>query len=100
MSRPQPIADVLGRLMARRGYARVQSGEELREAWRTAAGPLAAHTVPGKLSAGVLQVVVRHSTLMQELTFAKNEILSKLCGLLPDQKIRDLRFRVGAVDES
>lgn len=98
MPKPQPIADVLSRLIARRGYARVQSGAELLAAWRTAAGPLAAHTLPGELSRGVLRVQVRHSTLMQELTFAKAEILTKLTALLPEQNIRELRFRVGAVD--
>ena len=39
---PKAIGDVLSELMARRGYARVQSAAAYDAAWREAAGPLAA----------------------------------------------------------
>jgi len=45
----------------------------------------------------MLEVTVANSTLMQELGYQKSDILSSLSQLLPDQKIRDLRFRVGSI---
>ena len=95
---PQAIGDVLSELMAKRGFARVQSSEMYAEAWREAAGPLvAAYTRVGQLRRGTLEVVVANSTLMQELGFQKQTILKKLASLLPDQGIEGLRFRVGTL---
>ena len=85
--------------MARRGYARQQSGAACIEAWRTAAGEsLANFTRPGAIKRGVLEVVVANSTLMQELSFQKGEIVQRLTQLLPDETIKDLRFKVGTID--
>src|ERR1044071_4552955 len=96
---PQPIADVLSRLLSRRGYARQQAASACVDAWRTAAGDLAAkHTRPGQIRSGVLEILAGNSTLVQELTFQKQALLEKLKQLLPDESIRDLRFRVGRVD--
>ncbi len=96
---PQAIGNVLSELMARRGYARVQSAAAYDEAWREAAGPLAAkYSRPGQLRRGVLEVVVANSIVMQELSFQKSEIIKSLTGLLPDQGIENLRFRVGNIE--
>ena len=96
---PQPIANVLSELMARRGYARVQSTERYEAAWSEAAGPLAAkYTGVGSLRRGVLEVIVANSTLMQELTFQKPILLKTLAETLPDEGIENLRFRLGTVE--
>jgi predicted nucleic acid-binding Zn ribbon protein len=96
---PKAIGDVLSELMARRGYARVQSAATYEAAWREAAGPLAAkYTRVGLLRRGTLEVVVANSTLVQELGFQKTELLKTLSGLLPHEGIEGLRFRVGSVD--
>ena len=95
---PQAIGNVLSELMARRGYARVQSAAEYDAAWGQAAGPLAAqYTRVGGLRRGRLEVVVANSTLMQELGFQKAGLLQSLARLLPDQGIKDLRFRLGVI---
>jgi predicted nucleic acid-binding Zn ribbon protein len=95
---PRAIGDVLSELMAKRGFAGVQSSENYAEAWREAAGPMmAAYTRVGQLRRGTLEVVVANSTLMQELGFQKKTLLEKLSRLLPDQGIEGLRFRVGAL---
>ena len=44
---------------------------------------------------GVLEVVVTSSTLLQEINFEKQKLIRRLAELLPDEKIRDLKFRVG-----
>jgi predicted nucleic acid-binding Zn ribbon protein len=95
---PQRIGDVLAELMARRGYARVQSGAACADAWRQAAGEtLAANSRATQVRRGVLEVLVSHSTLAQEIGFQKQELIQRLAELLPDENIRDLKLRVGRV---
>ncbi len=97
--KPIPIAEVLSELMSRRGFARVRSAEALGNAWREAAGDLlAGYSRVGDIRGGKLDVIVANSTLVQELTFQKSAILKRLADQLPNQRIRDLRFRVGAID--
>ena len=97
-SGPQTIGNILSELMARRGFARVQSTEALETAWRQAAGPLAAaYTRVGAIRRGVLEVVVANSTLVQELGYQKQEILAALQQLLPEENIKCLRFRAGNI---
>jgi predicted nucleic acid-binding Zn ribbon protein len=95
---PQPIAEVLAQLMARRGYARELSASAYALAWANAVGePANRFTQAGNLRRGALEITVANSTLLQELTYRKIELLAKLGQLLPDQNIRDIRFRVGSV---
>ena len=96
--RPTPIADVLAELMARRGLSRVQSTRVYEAAWHDAAGELlAGHTRLGALRRGVFEVTVGNSTVLQELVFCKADLLVSLNEHLPEEGIRDLRFRLGAV---
>ena len=92
---PKAAADVIGQVMTRRGYGRVQSAGELESAWQKAAGPLAASTRLGKLRRGVLEVFVNNSVLLTELSFARSELLARLGELAAERKIRDLKFRSG-----
>jgi predicted nucleic acid-binding Zn ribbon protein len=95
---PQAIGTVLADLMARTGFARVQSAASLEAAWREAAGPSAGRfTRVGALRRGTLEIVVANSTFVQELTFQKAALLGALRRALPDEPIRDLRFRVGPI---
>jgi predicted nucleic acid-binding Zn ribbon protein len=95
---PQAISAVLTDLMARTGFARVQSATALEAAWREASGPAAQRfTRVGALRRGKLEVVVANSTFVQELSFQKPMLLGALQRALPDEQIRDLRFRVGAI---
>jgi predicted nucleic acid-binding Zn ribbon protein len=97
--RPKPIADIMAQLMARRGYAREQSAAAYGEAWQTAVGAAIGRcTRTGAIRRGALEVLVANSTLMQELTFQKSALLAKLQQLLPDEKLANLRFRVGSID--
>ena len=93
---PQPISSVLADLMARTGFARVQSTAALEAAWREAAGPWAERfTRVGAVRRGKLEVIVSHSTFVQELSFQKSALLEALRRALPEAEIADLRFRVG-----
>ena len=96
--RPQPIAEVLSELLARRGYARVEASAQLAAVWRETVGDLLAEsTMPGRIRGHTLEIVVADSTLVQEFTIRKAELLSGLNHPLPERNIRDLRFRVGPV---
>jgi len=95
---PQKMADVMATLLARRGYAQVETASACQEAWLQAAGPpLRGQSRAGEVRRGVLEVVVSNSSLLQELTFRRRQLLAELNRLLPDQPIRELRFRVGSV---
>ena len=96
---PQQISNVLAELMARRGFARIQGTEALEAAWREAAGELLApHTRVGTIRRGKLEITVANSTLAQELTFRKPALVEALRKALPDESLRDLRFRVGIIE--
>jgi predicted nucleic acid-binding Zn ribbon protein len=99
MPAPKKLGDVLAQLVARRGYAREQSGAALDTAWRQAAGEqIAKYTCPGNMRGGILEVTVANNLLVQELGFQKADILERLAQLAPNQKIRDIRFLVGQVN--
>ncbi|MEM8944552.1 MAG: DUF721 domain-containing protein [Planctomycetota bacterium] len=95
--RPKRIDNVLAQVVQRRGYAQVRATSERDEAWRNAVGDIASATRVGALRRGTLEVRVENSLLMQELTFRKEELLTKLQAALPDAGITQLRFRVGQV---
>ena len=94
---PQPIGDILSELMARRGYARVQSTDACAEAWRQAAREIADCCARTQVRGGVLEVLVSSSTMVQEIGFRKSALIARLAELLPQENIRDLRLRVGPI---
>lgn len=88
----------MAELMTRRGYGRLRASTALTEAWCQAVGePLAEETRVGAVRRGVLEVVATSSTLVQELTFRRDELLNELARSLPDECITGLRFRVGPI---
>jgi predicted nucleic acid-binding Zn ribbon protein len=95
----KPMGNVLSQLLAKRGYAQIQTAATCDAAWREAVGEkLAASTRPGCVKRGVLEVLVRNSSVLQELAFVKAKVVKTLTKLVPEQNIRDVRFRVGAID--
>jgi predicted nucleic acid-binding Zn ribbon protein len=97
---PEKIGDIVAQLMARRGFARVQSAAAFQEAWRQAAGEvIAGFTRVGPCRRGKLEIIVANSTLVQELQFQKQSLVAALARLAPDENIKDLRFRVGEVSK-
>ena len=96
--KPKKIADVLAQLITTRGYGRIQSDANLSEAWQNAAGAtIARFTRPGKIRRSTLEVTASNSAILQELTFQKQQIISRLQAALPDATIRDIRFRIGSI---
>jgi hypothetical protein len=96
---PKPVKDVLSQLFAKRGYGQVQTAATCDAAWREAVGQkLAADTRAGNVRRGVLEVLVRNSSVRHELGFLKPKIVKMLGKLVPEQQIRDVRFSVGTID--
>ena len=96
---PRPVRDVLSQLFAKRGYAQIQTAAGCTAAWREAVGEkIATDTRPGNVRRGVLEVLVRNSSVLQVLGFEKTRIVRALTKLVPEQQIRDVRFRVGTID--
>lgn len=95
---PAKLGDVLGDLFAKRGYARVRAAADCSQAWAEAAGePLGAQSRVGAVKRGTLEITLANSALLHEATFRKREILDRLKELLPNERIANLRFRVGAL---
>jgi predicted nucleic acid-binding Zn ribbon protein len=93
------MADVMSQLLAKRGYAQVQSAAAFDEAWKQAAGKrFAADTRAGNVKRGLLEVTVRNTAVLQELTFLKAKLVKTLGQLVPECKIRDVKFRVGTFE--
>lgn len=96
---PQKMADVLSNLFSKRGYARVIETSDLQDAWHAAAGPkLGGDSRPGLVKRGALEVLVRNSAVLQELTFMKKKLVEKLQVSAAQHKIKDLKFKVGVIE--
>jgi hypothetical protein len=95
----QPIADILGELVARRGFARVRGQQHLEDAWQTAIGePGGKYTRVGSVRRGTLEILVGNSVLLQELAgFQKQSLLQRLREALGSDEVRELRFRLDEV---
>ncbi len=97
---PQPLKSIIPELLARRGYTASLATEDREQAWRDIVDPrFAARSIPGNLQRGVLEIVVGDSVTLQELTFMKEELRQALQARLPQQQIREIRFRVGSLPE-
>ena len=96
--RPKKPGDIIGQMMARQGYAQNQSNDELNEAWEIAVGPrLTGKTKAGRISRGILEVHVASSAAMNQLSFQKRQLLSAIQQQLPQNKIKDIRFKLGNI---
>ena len=93
---PVPIGNVVAEIMARRGLGRDRVAADKKEIWQQVVGEsIAELTKCGEMRGGRLEVVVANSTLIQELTFRKTEIMEALNEKVSGWKVKEIRFRVG-----
>lgn len=96
---PKKVAEALSTLFARQGYARVLATSAFETVWNEAVGTrLASHTRVGQIKRGVLEVIVRSSAVLQELTFAKSSLIKRLQSAEISEKVRDVKFKVGPIE--
>lgn len=97
--KPKQLGSVLAQVIAKRGYAAVQAGESLQQAWQSAAGEaLSVHTRAVGVSRGKLEVLVASSPMMQEIQFQQQQLLNKLRQALPEARLTGLKLRVGRLN--
>ncbi len=93
---PYRVGDVVNQLLARRGYVQQQAQDEIQSIWNDIVGAqLAAQTRIGRIRRGVLDVFVSNSTLLQELSFRKAELLRALEQPFGGAAIKEIRLRIG-----
>lgn len=93
--RVRRIGSLVSQLISRRGYAQVSANETMQQIIVAEVGEqLGTGFQVGNLRRGVLHVYAVDSVTMQELNFRKRGILQRIQRELPDNKIKDLRFRI------
>jgi len=100
--KPKQIGNVIAQLMQRKGYARIRSVEGREKAWQTVLreqqlGTWGESTRVVGLRRGILEVQVETSLLLHELTFHKEQLLTGLQQMLPDEGVKQIRFRVASI---
>lgn len=96
--RPKKVADLIAQLMARKGWGQATAADELQSVWHSiAATSWSQQTQLGNVRKGVLEVIVANSALLQQLEFTKQNLVASLQQRLPQNKIKDIRFRIGNV---
>ena len=93
--RVRRIGSIVGQLISRRGYAQVSANEAMHQLILAEGGAdLGTGLQVGNLRQGVLHLYASDSATLQELNFRKRGILKRLQRELPENKIKDLRFRI------
>jgi hypothetical protein len=93
------LSDILSELTTIRGHGRLWTRQMLENAWNTSIGEPHRHqTQIGELRHGILNVIVTHASLLDELAaFRKVTLLASLQSCAQGIAIHDIRFRVGSV---
>ena len=96
--KPKNTENLINQIITRRGIAAEQSNHQLQGIWDSIVpGDVANQTKVGSVRRGILEVTVGNSGLMQVLGFSKDEYLKQLVQQLPNQNIKDIRFRIGSI---
>lgn len=97
--KPPPLphaSNVIRRLLARKEFSQIGQRKELEQAWLQAAGEeLSSRAQCGRLVSGTLEVVVKDSSTLTQLTFEKQGLLKRLKQIEATAQIKNLRFRLG-----
>jgi|GEM_PF-1135387 len=96
---PPAMANVMSKLISKRGYAEIQTTSNQRELWEKIAGSrMAAHSRPGKVRGTAWEIFVRNSVLLQEFSFVHSKLVKSLQQECPETKVKSLKFKVGPVE--
>ena len=102
--RPKGSPEKIGRLITTR-FDGTALGARLKDlavwqVWEQVVGPsIARRTRPLRLSGGQLTVLVSGAPWMQQLNFMKEELHSKLNLCLGNDRVKEIIFKAGRVDE-
>lgn len=94
--KPKSSAELIGKLISRRGFTQDLFSDQLQAAWQKVAGQrFAGKTRATIIRRGCLEIMVDSSPALQQLGFDKSRLLEQIRQELPTAEIRALRFRVG-----
>ncbi|MDR0871451.1 MAG: DUF721 domain-containing protein [Planctomycetaceae bacterium] len=89
------LGDVLPQLIARYGIQHGPDVEAIDRVWKmTAPEPFASITRAAGLKRGTLEIAVPHNAFVQELSFQQDALLAKIKTVLPNEKIKKIKFVV------
>lgn len=101
MSGPVPLKEVLEELSKKVGFKLRPVDRELSEAWRKTVGDfIAQRAQPEGIRRKVLWVLCPDPHWMNELQMLKETIKERLNALLGEGRVRDVRFKLGALPPS
>ena len=88
------IKSIIGKLDKKKNL----TSDEVENIWKEIVGEKAsAHTRPASLRKKQLVINIDGSSWLYELTLRKNELLAKLKKRMGEDKIKELRFRIGEI---
>lgn len=94
--RPKKASEIIGQLLARKGYSQQQSIEQIQLIWDSIVDPkLKGMTKATGIKAKKLVVIVKSAIANQELTFQKKELLKKIKESPIGRQVNDLRIQLG-----
>jgi predicted nucleic acid-binding Zn ribbon protein len=94
MAKPVRVGDALNKMLKSLGLDKYAKQAEAAQVWPEVVGErIAEVTQVVTVENGVMRVSVRDSLWIQELSFLKNEIISRLNERLGDEIIKDIRLR-------
>ncbi|MBU1130506.1 DUF721 domain-containing protein [Patescibacteria group bacterium] len=96
--RPEDIKKILDKLIGKIGKKGPGKKDRILAAWKKAVGEKAAgHSRPVSIKRKVLMIEIDSSTWMYELNLKKDHILRDVRKQLGEDKVKDLRFRMGDI---
>ena len=94
--KPKKASELICNIVAKRGIAAQQSNKRLQDLWDSIVGmDIANNTMVGSIRRGQLEVIVANSSMLQSLSFKKQDILQKIQTDITE--IKNLRFRTGRI---
>jgi predicted nucleic acid-binding Zn ribbon protein len=98
-STPRLLGEILPEALKKKALHLPMKDRSLIDAWNRAVGPqIGAKAQPDRLRDDVLYVRVANSVWMHELQFMKQDIISKLNGILGGTTVVQIRFFIGEVE--
>ncbi len=90
------LGDILPQMFAQYGLQRRNDNDALLEAWAAVVAALcpsyAKVTQVVGFQRGTLEIAVPHNAFAQELSFVQAELLAEMQKIVPDRKIRKMKF--------
>jgi len=94
---PEPVRDIVDRLMANVGRGRTAPVTRLYEAWEAVVGPeFAERTRPGSCDGGRLVVLVADGSTASKLRFVSAEIVRRAAEIVGEAEVNSVSFRVAS----